>query len=383
MSSFLQLFHPFPLKVVDGHGIYLTLEDGKDYVDLFSGLGVNLLGHNHPDILTALSEPFPIHLSALLEHPLKEEVASNLTRITGFDKVFFSNSGTEAIEGAIKLMWKWLKKRGKNNERVIAFRNSFHGRTLGSMTVTDLLSYQGFPKLEFTTVFLPFDDADMLTKEIEHGCSFVIMEPIQGAAGVKIASQNFYKTLSILHREFGFGLIADEIQSGLCRSGEFLASTLFGIEPDIVTLAKGLGGGLPLGAILLKERIADAIKPGDHGTTMGGNYLSLRLSKVVIKNVLELLDHVRNLDMLMKDILIPQLLSNQKIKEVRQKGLFIAIELKDNKADEVKDVLFEKGFLVNSIRKKIIRLLPPLIISIDELKNAFQQLNEVIENFDF
>jgi len=381
LSNFLQLFHPFPLKVISGRGIYLTLEDGKEYVDLFSGLGVNLLGYNHPDILDALSETFPMHLSALLEHPLKEEVASDLTRITGFDKVFFSNSGTESVEGAIKFMWKWLERRGSNKKKVIAFRGSFHGRTLGSMTVTDILLHQRFPTLDLNTVFLPFGDKEAFTEEIEKGCDFVILEPIQGASGVIIAEQKFYETVSILHREFGFGLIADEIQSGLGRTGEFLASTLFGLDPDIVTLAKGLGGGLPLGAILLKEKIANSIKPGDHGTTTGGNYLSLRLSKVLIKNIEELLEHVKNLDTLLKDILIPNLLTNPKIREVRQRGLFIAIELKKDKSDEVKEILFEKGYLVNSIMKKTIRLLPPLIITIEELKSAIEELNEVIEGF--
>jgi len=382
LYSFLQLFHPFPLKVVSGRGIYLTLEDGKEYMDLFSGLGVNLLGHNHPDILSALSEPFPMHLSLLLEHPLKEEVASELTRLTGFDKVFFTNSGAESVEGAIKFMWLWLKSRGNIKRRVIAFKDSFHGRTLGSMTFTGLMQNQGYPRLNIETIFLPFGDTDRLTEEIENGCDFVILEPIQGAGGVKIAGEEFYDTLSKLHQEFGFGLIVDEIQAGLGRTGAFLASAPLGLEPDIVTLAKGLGGGLPLGAILLTENIANTIKPGYHGTTMGGNYLALRLAKVVIKKLEEeLLEHVRNLDKLLKDMLIPKLVTNPEIKEVRQRGLFIGIELKKDIADDVKEILFEKGYIVNSIRKNIIRLLPPLIITFDELSDAINQINTIIAGF--
>jgi acetylornithine/N-succinyldiaminopimelate aminotransferase len=381
MSSFLQLFHPFPLKVVGGHDIHLQLEDGNKYVDLFTGLGVNLLGHNHPAILEALKDPFPLHLCALLEHPLKEEIAAELTRITGFDKVFFSNSGTEAVEGALKFMWKWLEQRGSTHERFFAFRDSFHGRTLGALTFTDLLSSQGFPALDIPVVYLPFGDVQMLTDEVQRGCGVVIIEPIQGAAGVRYADTSFYHALEKLHREFGFGLIADEIQAGLGRTGEFLSSTLFGLDPDVVTIAKGLGGGLPLGAILLKERIAQTLKPGDHGTTMGGNYLALRLAKVVLEQVPGLLDHVKNLDKLLRDILIPKLLINDKVKEVRHQGLFIAIELKEEKADEISEILFQKHYLVNSIRKKIIRLLPPLIITIDELKEAIDQISEVIASF--
>ncbi len=382
MAKFLQLYHPFPLNVRDGKGIYLTLEDGKKYVDLFSGLGVNLLGHNHPDILSALSEPFPLHLSSLLENPLKEEVAGELTRITGFNKVFFTNSGTESVEGAIKFMWLWLKSKGSVGNRIISFENSFHGRTLGSMTVTELFSHQGFPTLNFETLFLPFGDVDSLSKQIEQGCDFLIIEPIQGASGVQIASQEFYDTLSELHSEFKFGLIADEIQSGLGRTGEFLASSMFGLKPDIVTLAKGLGGGIPLGAILLKNKIADVIKYGEHGTTMGGNYLALRLSQVIIKKIEEeLIDHVKNLDKFLKDVLIPKLLTNPKIKEVRQKGLFIGIELKKERANDVKEILFKKGYLVNSIRKNIIRLLPPLIITLDELSDAIEQINVIVGEF--
>lgn len=378
MSSFLQLFHPFPLKVIGGHDIHLHLEDGNKYVDLFTGLGVNLLGHNHPAILKALEEPFPMHLCALLEHPLKEEVAADLTRITGFDKVFFSNSGTEAVEGSLKFMWKWLEQRGSTHERIFAFRNSFHGRTLGALTVTDLLSFQAFPRLDLPVVFLPFGDVVLLTDEVQRGCGAIIVEPIQGAAGVRYAEPSFYETLEKLHREFGFCLIADEIQAGLGRTGEFLSSSLFNLQPDIVTIAKGLGGGLPLGAVLLREHIANAIKAGDHGTTMGGNYLALRLAKVVLEQVTGLLDHVKNLDRLLKDILIPGLLKNQNIKEIRQQGLFIAIELKEEKADEISEILFQKHYLVNSIRKRCIRLLPPLIITMDELKEAIDQIDEVI-----
>jgi acetylornithine/N-succinyldiaminopimelate aminotransferase len=378
VSSFLQLFHPFPLKVVGGHDIHLQLEDGNKYVDLFTGLGVNLLGHNHPAIIEALKEPFPMHLCALLEHPLKEEVAGELTRITGFDKVFFSNSGAEAVEGALKFMWKWLEHRASTHERIFAFRNSFHGRTLGALSLTSLLSFQGFPVLDLPIVFLPFGDVQMLTDEVQRGCGIIIIEPVQGAAGVRYADRSFYEALEKLHKEFGFGLIADEIQTGLGRTGAFLSSTLFGLDPDIVTIAKGLGGGLPLGAILIKEHIANVLNPGDHGTTMGGNYLALRLAKVVLEQVTGLLDHVKNLDKLLRDILIPELLKNERVKEVRQSGLFIAIELKDDKADEIAEILFQKRYLVNSIRKRIIRLLPPLIITMDELKEAIDQIDEVI-----
>jgi acetylornithine/N-succinyldiaminopimelate aminotransferase len=379
LNNFLRVFYPIPHNVVDGKGIFLTLDNGKEYMDLFSGLGVNLLGHNHPQIKYALKETFPIHLSLLLEHPIKEEIATNLCRITEFDRVFFTNSGTESIEGAIKFMLLWLKEKGKLKDKVIAFKDSFHGRTLGSMSVTELFIHQGFPTLDFETDFLPFGDAEKLSKSVQEGCDFVILEPIQGAGGVKIANQKFYDTLSTLHRELGFGLVCDEIQSGLGRTGAFLTSNQFGLKPDMVTLAKGLGGGLPLGAILMKEKIASVIKQGDHGTTMGGNYLALRLCKVILKKIEEeLIDHVNNLDKLLKDIITPKLNDNPHIKEVRQKGLFIGIELKEEKADEVKKILFEKGYIVNSIRGKIIRLLPPLIITFDELSQALNQINTVV-----
>lgn len=379
MNKFLRVYHPIPYNVVDGKGVFLVLDDGKEYMDLFSGLGVNLLGHNHPQIIEALKETFPLHLSLLLEHPIKEEIATDLCRITEFDRVFFANSGTESVEGAIKFMLLWLKEKGKLKNKVIAFKDSFHGRTLGSMSVTELFVHQGFPTLDFETEFLPFGDAERLSASVKEGCDFVILEPIQGAEGVKIAHQKFYDTLSTLHKELGFGLICDEIQSGLGRTGAFLNSEQFGLRPDIVTLAKGLGGGLPLGAILMKEKIASVIQRGYHGTTMGGNYLALRLSKVVIKKIeVELIDHVNNLDKLLKDIIIPNLNDNPNIKEVRQKGLFIGIEIKEDKANEVKKILFEKGYIVNSIRRKIIRLLPPLIITFDELSEALNQINAVV-----
>lgn len=349
---YLNLYDTYPIEPVKGEGVYLFDKYGRRYLDLLSGLGVNLLGYNHPTIIKELKDtPAFLHLSNLYLHPLKEEVASLLCSLTGMDYAFFTNSGTEAIEASLKFAWK------KNPGKIVAFENSFHGRTLGSLSLSGFLIHQRFPRIDAEIRFLPWGDAERLRKEEP---SILILEPIQGSGGPKLASPEFYNEIMEL-KTHGTIIICDEIQSGLGRCGSFLASMRLGIEPDIVALGKGLGGGLPLGCVLLKNKIRDALSKGDHGTTMGGNFLALKLARVVIDEVLKLIEHVREIE--------------KHIEGNEGLGLFIGITTE--RKDEIVKKMLEDGVIIGkSIRG--IRLLPPLIIKKDELLPVWERIRSLL-----
>ncbi len=340
------------MEPVRGEGVYLVDKNGKRYLDLLSGLGVNLLGYNHPAIVKELKDipPF-LHLSNLYLHPLKEEVASILCSLTGMDFAFFTNSGTEAVEAALKFAWK------KNPGKIVAFENSFHGRTLGSLSTSGMLKEQPFPRINTEIKFLPWGDAESVLKE---NPSILILEPLQGSGGPRVASREFYKAIMEL-KKHGTIIICDEIQSGLGRCGSFLASQRLGLKPDIVALGKGLGGGLPLGCVLLRKEIASTLSTGDHGTTMGGNFLALKLARVVIKEVLKLMGHAKELE--------KELHGNEGL------GLFIGITTE--RKDEVMRKMLEEGVIIGKSARGI-RLLPPLIIKKEELLPVWERIRSLL-----
>lgn len=359
--KFLNLYNTYPIEVQDADGIYLIDKNGKKYLDAVSGLGVNLLGYNHPKINKILSEKNPIlHLSSLYLSDIKEEVAEILCERTGMDNVFFSNSGTESVEGAIKFAWK------TNPGKIIAFTNSFHGRTSGALSLSHKFIQQRFPRIDVKIEFLPWDNPEVLGNA---DANIIIFEPVQGAGGVIPASQKFFDILKE-KQEKGTILIADEIQSGLGRTGKFLAVENWHIKPDIIVLAKGLGGGIPLGAILMNKGIAENISTGDHGTTMGGNILALKLAKVVLKEVQRLLPHINELSQYIDEKFIPKF--EDKGIFVRKKGLFIGFDVDD--AVKLKNQTFQDKVIVNTPGKKTIRLLTPLIIKKNEVDNLFNTI---------
>ncbi len=359
--KFLNLYNTYPIEVQDADGIYLIDKSGNKYLDAVSGLGVNLLGYNHPKINKVLSENHPfLHLSSLYLSDIKEEIAEILCELTGMDSVFFSNSGTESVEGAIKFAWK------SNPGKIISFTHSFHGRTAGALSLSHKFIQQKFPKINVEIEFLPWNNPEVLENA---NADIIIFEPIQGAGGVIPASQNFFNILRE-KQEGGTILIADEIQSGLGRTGRFLAVENWNIKPDIITLAKGLGGGIPLGAILMNKRIAENITTGDHGTTMGGNILALKLAKVVLKEVQNLLPHINEISQYIDEKFIPEF--KNKGVSIRKKGLFIGFDV--NNAAKLKNQIFQDRVIVNTPGKNTIRLLPPLIIKKEEVNNLFNTI---------
>jgi len=360
----LKIYNIFPFEPVKGEGVTLIDRNGKKYIDLVSGLGVNLLGYNDKYIKKILSHtPSIIHLSNLYYSSLREEVADMLGNLTDLDYVFFTNSGTEANEAGLKFAWK--SKKGK----FIALIDSFHGRTLGSYSLSHLFSHQDFPRIKADIKFIDTENYDDLKREGKDA-AIIMFEPIQGAGGVKPLTREAAEIMSDLQKS-GVILFADEVQSGLGRTGKFLACEHYNLKPDIVTLAKGLGGGLPLGAVIMKKNIAEKVSIGDHGSTMGGNMLSLRLAKEVLRRLNSgLIEYVQKLgeyiDNKYKD----------KFK-IRGKGLFRGFDI--NNADTVQVKMINRGFLINILRKKTIRLLPPLIITKETIDSFFENIEDIIE----
>ena len=330
-STFFHTYKRLPLEVDRGDGVYLFTRDGKRYLDMFAGLAVNALGYGHPRVVEAISSQASrfTHLSNYFLQETQIRLAEQLTRLSGYPRVFFSNSGTEAIEGALKIVRKWGSARGKTE--VLAFTNSFHGRTMGALSLMDRPKYRdGFgPFLEGCRV-IPFNDPAALREAVGEKTAAVVLEFIQGEGGIRPVSAEFARTLEDLHRKAGFLLVADEVQSGAGRTGKFFGFQHFSASPEIVTLAKPIGGGLPLGAILATEEIASVLEPGMHGTTFGGNPVACAAGCAVLSEIEEkgLIARAASLGEKLKEGL--RELKNQfpgLIREVRGYGLMVGAEL--------------------------------------------------------
>ncbi len=365
-----------PVYFTHGEGMFLYGSDGKKYTDLLGGIAVNVLGHGNKALVKAISEQASrlIHCSNLYYIKEQAMLAERLTALApGMDKVFFTNSGAEANEGAIKLARAYFYKKGDPRSRIITADNSFHGRTLATVTATGQDKYsKPFAPLPEGFVHIPFNDTDAAIKAIGSDTCAVMLEMIQGEGGVIPASEEFIRAVSEACTANGALLIVDEIQTGMGRTGTFFAYEQYGISPDIVTMAKGLGGGVPVGALLANERTSKAFEPGDHGTTFGGNPLVCAAALAVLgeygsasltENALDAGDHF--LQELRKVAEI-----TGEIEQIRGKGLMIGIVLKSGNAVDIKKKLFEKGWLVNSVGTTVLRLLPPLIIT-DDISDDF------------
>lgn len=344
-------------------GCYIYTTDGKRYLDVIAGLGVNALGHSHPRVVEAIREQAGkyLHLSNLYYQEPQIELAERLKRASGWDKVFWTNSGTEAVEGALKLARKFFE--GKRSG-LIGLENGFHGRTYGPLSVMDKEKYrQGYGP------FLPGGSTveisvEALTKAVSSGTAVVILESIQGEGGIYEIKPEFVEALHRLREQHGFLIIADEIQSGMGRTGTFFAYEQFGLKPDIVVIAKAIGGGLPLGGILTSDRVAQAFSPGVHGTTFGGNVLCCAAGIVVMDELASgLMEHVKQIGASLKEKL-SALKSEfpEAVVDVRGKGLMLAVEVAD-KAKELQQDLLEHGIIINVTHVNSLRLLPPLILT--------------------
>jgi acetylornithine/N-succinyldiaminopimelate aminotransferase len=372
-----------PVCFEHGKGMKLWDTEGKEYNDFLAGIAVSSLGHSHPALVKAIKTQAEkvIHTSSLYYIESQASLAKLLVENSCADKVFFANSGAEANEGAIKLARIYFKKKNINDKyEIITLDKSFHGRTLATIAATGQTKYQK-PYSPLTPSFtsVPINNLESLEKAINKNTCAVIIEPIQGEGGVNKTSVEYIKGVRKICDDYGVILIFDEIQVGLGRTGKMFAYEHYDVEPDIFTLAKALGGGFPIGAVLAKDSIC-AFEPGDHGSTFGGNPLACSAGIATVNTIIneKLVLNSKNMGIYFKDELSKLKEKHSIIKEIRGLGLMIGIELNKNISKEINKKLFEKGYLIGSIGENVIRMLPPLIINKEDIDNFINDLNTIL-----
>lgn len=371
----------FPLVLEHGEGVYLYDEKGKKYLDMYAGIAVNALGYAHPTLTAALQEQVEkmMHVSNYYYTKNLIEASKLLVENSPFDKVFFCNSGAEANEGALKLAKKYGKLKSEDKVQIIAMKKSFHGRTHGALAVTGQEKYQkSFMPLIPNVSYADYNDIDSLKAIMSDKTCAVILEVIQGEGGIIPGDPAYLQAVEALCKAHDALLIVDEVQTGIGRTGTIFAFEQFGINPDIVTMAKGLGAGVPIGAMACTSK-ADVLVPGDHASTFGGNPLVTAAAKVVLKEltVNHLLDHVKEVGAYLKGELLKLQKEFDCIKEVRGFGMMLGMEL-TLPALEVEKKCMDKGMLVVGAGEKVVRFVPPLIIEKAHVDEAIAILKSVL-----
>src|ERR1700675_4035277 len=375
-----------PILFVRGRGVYLWDSEGKRYLDFLSGIGVNALGHNHPAIQATIKRQAGrlIHISNLFFHEYQAELARLLTEISGLDRAFFCNSGTEAWEGALKLARAFAQANNKNGSkskwRILAMDNSFHGRTFGALATTGQPKYRApFVPLMPGVSFVKFNDLDDLQRKFDSSVCAVCIETIQGEGGVCPVNREFLELASRLTKQSGALLVLDEIQCGLGRTGRHFAYQHYDVRPDVVTIAKPLACGLPLGAILTTERVAACMHPGLHGTTFGGGPLACAAAIAFLREEKKLLKHVGAMGSYFQAALAVLDQKHKSIQDVRGVGLMQALEL--DSADLAKAVakqLLEEGIIINRTHETVLRFLPPYVIQKKHVDRVVKALDAAL-----
>ncbi len=374
------------MNVVRGEGCWLFDESGNRYLDLVAGIAVCALGHAHPRIARAIAEQAAtlVHVSNLVHHEPAGTLADRLAELSGFDAVFFCNSGAEANEAAIKLARKHAWRRGEKNRNVIlAAKGSFHGRTLGALAATDNPAYhEGFEPLPLGFEHVAYNDVDALDAAITETTACFLVEPVQGESGVVPATREYLEAARRLCDERGALLIFDEVQCGMGRLGKLFAFQRFGVEPDAFTLAKSLANGLPIGALIVRGAAAASLQPGDHGTTFGGSPVpaAAALEHLAIRDVLDLDAHVETVGALLRKELsavadeLPAV-----FEQPRGIGLMLGLPVREpHAAKDFVVVGLDHGVFLNAAGRNTLRFVPPLIISADEVRDAAQRLRATI-----
>ncbi|MBI1908974.1 MAG: aspartate aminotransferase family protein [Deltaproteobacteria bacterium] len=371
-----------PVAPVKGKGCWLWDADGKKYLDFFSGLAVTNLGHAHPRVSYAISKQAGalLHVSNLFQIDHQAALAEKLCQNSFADKVFFCNSGAEANEAAVKLARKWGKThKDPDCYKIITMEGSFHGRTLAMITATGQEKIKrGFEPLIPGFQYVPFGDIVSLKEKMDNTVCAVMIEPIQGEGGVRMASVDYFKELRSLCNEKRILLIFDEVQTGIGRTGTLFAYEQLGIEPDIMTIAKALAGGLPVGAMLARDFVADTFQPGDHAATFGGNPFVTFVASTVLETLFQerLLDNVREVGRYLRSGLEGLKKRYPFIKEVRGQGLLLGLEL-ETEAKPLVMACLERGLILNAAQERVLRILPPLIVSKKEIDQGLKIMDEV------
>lgn len=384
-KKYLMQTYTRPAMVLDrGEGVKVWDLEGKMYYDFIGGIAVNALGYSHPKLVQAIKDQSEklIHCTNLYYSEPQIILAQMLAGLSCGDKVFFGNSGAEVNEGAIKITTKYFINQGKEKYKIIYMNNSFHGRTIATLAATGQYKYQKdylllLPKFKKAI----FNDLESVKVAIDEDVAAVMVEPIQGEGGVNIGSQKFIKGLRELCEKEGILLIFDEIQCGLGRTGKMFAYQHYDVEPDILTIAKSLGGGVPMGVLIAKDKVASSFKPGDHGTTFGGNPLACAAAIANLKILQE--ENLVGKCQVRGEYFKSQLEDlkekyPKKIKEIRGLGLMVGMELQEEGQEIVKKCL-EEGVLINCTAKKVLRFLPPLIVEKEEIDYLIGVLNKIFK----
>jgi acetylornithine aminotransferase/acetylornithine/N-succinyldiaminopimelate aminotransferase len=388
-SLLMPTYERFPVLFERGEGVYLYDCEGKRYLDFLSGIGVNALGHAHPEIKKTIAEQAGklLHISNLFFHEYQARVAEKLTAISGLDRVFFCNSGTEAWEGALKLARAYgqhvAPEGTKPKTKFLVMENSFHGRTYGALSTTGQKKYRvPFAPLLPGVTFVRFNKVEELKKKFNDSVIAIGLETVQGEGGIAPVSREFLAAARELTSKAGALLILDEIQCGLGRTGRYFAYQNYGVTPDIVTLAKPLAAGLPLGAILTTNKVAGAFRPGMHGTTFGGGPLACATAETFLSILTRggMLEHVAELGAYFQQRLTELKSKHKAIKQVRGLGLMVAAQLKSpDLAKAVVQQMLERGVIINRTHDTVLRFLPPYIIEREHVDDVIAVLDEVLQ----
>jgi predicted acetylornithine/succinylornithine family transaminase len=379
----LQIYKRNPVVFERGRGCYLFDSDGRAYLDLLSGIGVAALGHAHPRLAAAIADQAStlLHTSNLYYHSLQGELATRLAALSGLPRAFFCNSGSEAIEACLKFSRRfWHAQKDSRRTGFVAFDHAFHGRTIGSLSITWDDHYRApFAPLLAGVQFVPATDPDALRAAVTESTAAVILEPLQGEGGVRPFSQAMADAITDACRRTGALLIADEIQCGLGRTGRPFYSSALGLSPDLMAIGKALGAGVPIAAALFSERVAKAAAFGDHGSTYGGNLLACRAALVFLEELIDrnLIGHVATVGAHLERGLRAIASRYPIVREVRGAGLIWGLDL-DRPALPVVEAALELGLLVNRTSETVVRLLPPYVITQAEVDQACSLLDRAI-----
>ena len=387
-QSYLPVFNRYQIVLDHGEGAYAWDVNGKKYIDFLGGIAVNVLGHGYKPLVEAISMQAGklIHCSNLYYTQPQADAAAKLVKLSGLDKAFFGNSGAEANEGAIKIARKYAHQIDPEKSQIITAWDSFHGRTIATLTATGQKHYhEGVGPLPAGFDYVHYNDIAELESMMSEKTAAVMLETIQGEGGVYTPNGDYLKQVRALCDKYHALLIFDEIQAGIGRSGTFFAYETYGVKPDIVTLAKGLAGGVPIGAFIVTDAVASAFKPGDHGTTFGGNPLACAAANVVLDTVpkADFLQHVRTVGAYFKQKL--ELLQQKYpslIVDVRGEGLILGAELSSSEhGRDIVNACLAKGAIINCTAGKVLRFIPPLIITQEQVDEVTGIMDGVLAQY--
>lgn len=378
-ARYVQTFRRYPIVLKKGQGAKVWDVEGKEYIDLLAGIAVNNVGHCHPKVVKAIQEQAAtlMHISNFYLSEPQAHLADKLVQLSGMPRVFFSNSGAESVEGAIKFARKYAHSKGRGGS-IISMDGSFHGRTLATIATGKKQMQHGFGPMPSGFIKVPFNNIEAIKEVISNDVAAIILEPIQGEGGINPAFESYIKAVRELCDQEDIVLIMDEIQAGVGRTGYWFAKDHYGVQPDIMTLAKGLGAGIPIGAVLCNDRVHEAIDFGDHGTTFGGNPLvcASALASLEVIEEENLLEVAKQKEQWMRNKIKSMNLHG--LKRIKGRGLMLGLEF-DFETKPLVGLMLEHGVLANATAGNILRLVPPLNIKEEELEKALEVLEACLK----